>query len=613
MQAQTRSRNPPIRPLEPFTGFSVEDVEQSIAQRFEEQVRAHGSRLAIQAEQGSLSFAQLNGTANALARAILVRRGVGAEPIALLFDHGAGVVASILGVLKTGKFYVVLDASHPAERLRYLLTDSGAGLMIADRGNLTLARQLAGDAVEIVEFAEHAESLSDANPEVATAPGELATIIYTSGSTGRPKGVMHTHRNMLADVRNVTNAWGVGPRDRWLWHTSIGFAGSARTIYGALLNGSTVYPFDSRQKGFAELADWLLRHEITIFRTIPTAFRSFVTTLPSRVVFPSVRILSMGGEPLFPSDVNAFNQHFPPQSVLVHPFGPTESMLVCWSVTPHGGAFAGHTVPIGYPLDDKTVLLLDEAGRQVKEGEIGEIAVKSCHLSPGYWRDPDRTNAVFLDDGGDERTYLTGDLGTRSGDGCLRHVGRRDFQLKIRGFRIETSEIETALRAMDAVRDAVVIGSPNDAGHSRLIAYFVPTTRPAVTVTELRKHLAHVLPDYMMPSIFVAMDALPQTPTGKTDRLRLPAAPGTRPEMSVVYSPPGTRLEEELVAIWAEALGLDRLGIHDDFFELGGDSLMAARVISRIKETLGADLPLTALFDCPTVAETARAISATGK
>ena len=180
--------------------------------------------------------------------------------------------------------------------------------------------------------------------------------------------------------------------------------------------------------------------------------------------------------------------------------------------------------------------------------------------------------------------------------------------MKIRGFRIELSEIETKLQAMDGVRQAVVIGAANDSGQSRLIAYIVPTSRPAVTVTELRTHLARLLPDYMIPSIFVAVDALPQTLNGKTDRQRLPPVPGTRPDMVVPYTPASTPLEEELVVIWAEVLGLDRLGIHDRFFELGGDSLMAMRLISRIKHSLGVELPLTVLFDRPTIAETAEAI-----
>lgn len=611
MPAQNPTRNPRIRPLDPFTPFAEEHIEQSIPRRFEQQVQVRGEEVAIHSDHGSVSYAELNRIANRLARRILSRRGAGAEPIALLFDHGAEVVASILGVLKTGKFYVVLDASYPLERLEYLLADSESRLVVADSNNLELARKLSGEGTEILDFGDRIECPSDANLDIYPSPSELAMVIYTSGSTGRPKGVMHTHRNVLADTATLTNEWGISPHDRWLWHTSVGFAGSARTIFGALLNGSAVYPFDSKRKGFAQLPEWVLRHEITIFRTVPTTFRSFVTTLPDGLVFPAVRILAMGGEPLFRADVDRFNRHYGPHCVLVHPFGPTETMAVCWTVVPHGGQLAGYKVPIGYTLKDKEVLLLDEARRQVDDEQIGEIAVKSRYLSPGYWRDPDRTSAAFLRDepGSDARVYLTGDLGMRSRDGVLTHVGRRDSQVKIRGFRIEVSEIETALRDMVGIGDAVVVGRPNASGDIRLIAYFVATKKPAVTVTEIRRNLAQTVPDYMIPSVFVAMDALPQTPSGKTDRLHLPAVEGIRPELAVPFSPPGTRVEEALAQIWAEAMGLDRVGIHDDFFELGGDSLMAMRLLARIKETLGVDLPLTELFDNPTVAQTASTIS----
>jgi len=335
-----------------------------------------------------------------------------------------------------------------------------------------------------------------------------------------------------------------------------------------------------------------------------------MATLHDDAVFPAVRILSMGGEPLFRADVENFNRHFLPHCVLVHPFGPTETMMVCWSVTPNGQPATGHKVSIGYPLRDKQVLLLDEDRQPVTDGQIGEIAVKSRYLSPGYWRDPDRTSAVFLSDpsGGSERTYLTGDLGLRSQDGALAHVGRRDFQVKIRGFRVEVAEIETAIRDIDGIADAVVVGRQTGESESRLVAYFVPTSKPVLTVAGIRERLARSLPDYMIPSVFVAMAALPQTATGKTDRLRLPDVERTRPEMEAPFTAPGTPIEATLAGLWTEALAIDRVGIHDDFFELGGDSLMAMLLIVRIKATLAVDLPLEKLLSDRTVAKTAGTI-----
>jgi amino acid adenylation domain-containing protein len=593
-----------------FTPFTEQDIGRSIVERFHQVVGAHGDRLAIQSEDTLVTFAELDRIATALAHRILSHLGPGPEPVALLFDRGADVVAATLAVLKSGKFYVVLDPQNPRERLRHLLTDSQSKLIVAPGIHLGLARELSDQPAATLEFSGDSVSAFDTTLDIQPAADDLAVLIYTSGSSGRPKGVMHTHRTVLADTSIVTNELRIASDDRFIWHTSVSFGGSTRTIYSAMLNGSALFPFDSKRAGLTQLSDWLIRHEITIFRSVPTTFRTFMATLHDDVVFPAVRILSMGGEPLFRADVENFNRHFLPHCVLVHPFGPTETMMVCWSVTPHGQPAAGHKISIGYPLRDKEVLLLDENGQPVPDGRIGEIAVRSPYLSPGYWRDPDRTRAVFLSDasGGSERTYLTGDLGMRSKDGSLAHAGRRDFQVKIRGYRIEVAEIETAIRDIDGIADAVVVGRQTAAGENRLVAYFVPTSKPVLTVAGIRERLAHKLPDYMMPSIFVAMAALPQTATGKTDRLRLPDVDRTRPEMEAPFTPPSTPIEQTLVGMWTEALAIDRVGIHDDFFELGGDSLMAMRLIAQIKATLAIDLPLQTLLSDRTVAKTAGTI-----
>ena len=245
--------------------------------------------------------------------------------------------------------------------------------------------------------------------------------------------------------------------------------------------------------------------------------------------------------------------------------------------------------------------------RELGIGEVGELAVKSRYISLGYWRDPERTRSVFLPDpaGTGARIYLTGDLGLRRADGCLVHVGREDFQVKIRGFRIDVAEIEIALRAVEAVAEAVVVGRQDEAGTQRLVAYFVPATHPPVTITKLRQNLARTLPDYMIPSAFVSMDSLPQTPNGKTDRLHLPPPPRNRPELDSPLVPAGMTTELQLSIIWSEVLGIDQLGINDNFFELGGDSLLATRIVTRVMKKFRADLPIRALFDTPTIAQQA--------
>jgi len=602
----------PVESGSGFRPFADEATEQSIPQRFEQQVRAHGDRLAVRWDGGSYDYRALNATANRLARTILSRRGTAADPVALLFEHGGEALAAIMAVLKAGKFYVVLDPGYPPDRLKYMLADSGATLMVAGASQLGYARQLCGRTIELVGFDDVDRDLPGADLAVHPAPDALAMIIYTSGSTGGPKGVMHSHRSVLADARNLTNGWGVTERDRCLLYASLSFASSVRTIYSSLLNGAAVFPYDVRRNGFGGMTAWLVDNDITILRGLPTSFRSFMATVDGNRRFPAVRVLALGGEPLLRADLAHFNRHFSPQCVLSHAFGPTECLTVCWALVPHGTPVGVGKLPIGYPLPDKEVLLLNESGREAGDGEVGEIAVRSRCLSPGYWRDPERTRSAFLPDpgGGEVRTYLTGDLGRRDADGRLVHVGRRDFQVKIRGFRVEVAEIEDALRGMPSIRDAVVVGREIEPGEQRLIAYVVAVPGARVSGSQLREALARVLPDYMLPSAFVALDAIPQTPTGKTDRLHLPPPARSRRDPGPLPVAPGTAIETELAAIWADVLGLEQVGIEDRFPDLGGDSLQAARIAGRVAARFKLGIPERALFESGTVARMAQAIAA---
>ena len=607
MNCQNSLQAAEISAIYPYIPFTDEEIEQSIPDRFEKQVRLCGDRLAIKTEDVSFTYDGLNETANRLARKILALRGDRVEAVALMFEHDAGVLAAMLGVLKTGKFYLVLDPSYPSDRLAYMLADSGAELVITDSKNLPIVAQLSEGRKETVNLDHLDDGLSNENLGLNVSPNALAMLLYTSGSTGQPKGVMHSHKNVLVEARNLTNAWGISRHDRWLLYTSMSFANSVRTIYGAFLNGSAVFPYDLKEKGFSELADWLLSNKITLMRSLPTTFRNFMATLPAEQKFPDIRILAVGGEPMTRADVDFFNQHFCSPCVLVHGLGPTECFMVCWNYVPHGSPVEEGKLPIGYPLQDKEVMLLDESGREVGPGEVGEICVKSRYISLGYWRDSERTKAVFLPDhlGTDARIYRTGDLGVRAQNGCLTHVGRHDFQMKIRGFRIDAAEIEAALRTIDGVKDAVVVGREDALEEVRLIAYFVPASRPVITATQIRMRLARVIPDYMIPAAFVCIAEIPQTPNGKIDRIHLPLPSGERPTLDVPFAAAGTNTEKELSQLWSEVLGLDQVGIHDDFFELGGNSLVATRIISRVRQTFQLELPIKSLFDAPTVAEMA--------
>ena len=268
-------------------------------------------------------------------------------------------------------------------------------------------------------------------------------------------------------------------------------------------------------------------------------------------------------------------------------------------------------VPVGYAVQDTHILLLDENGKDVEFNRIGEIAAQSRYLSPGYWRMPELTEARFLPDpnGGDQRIYLTGDLGRILPDGCLEHFGRKDHQVKIRGFSVAVAEIEAALLSLESIKEAVVVGRGDSSAEQQLIAYLVAARNPAPTVSELRTVLRGKLPDYMIPSAFVEMDALPLLPTGKVDRQALPALVPARPALDTSFVTPRTGVEETIAGIWSEVLALNTVGVHDNFFDLGGHSLTAARVVSRVIKEFLIEVPLQSLFQSPTVAEMAAVIT----
>lgn len=599
-----------FHPAGRFVEFAREDVEQSIPTLLDKIVRKYPERLAIKTKHHELSYDQMNRVANRLARAILAHCGEGQEQVALLLEHDALLIAAMISVLKAGKVYVPLDPSYPRERLAYMLEDSEASLLLTDKINRSLAHALP-QKVQVIDIDALDLTLPEVNLSFRRSPESLAFILYTSGSTGTPKGFSQTHRNVILDTRNYTNAGHFCPDDRLLLVSSLSFADSVRTIYGALLNGASLYPFDLKAEGFESLAEWLTENEITIYRSIPTVFRAFVSTLTGEERFPKLRLIYLAGEPVYNRDVELYRKHFSDDCILVNRLGTGEALTFRSYFIDKKTPIKGIRLPVGFAVPDKDVVLLGEVQHEADGACVGEIGVKSRYLSPGYWKRPDLTQAAFLPDpdGGDDRIYRTGDIGRVLPDGCLVHLGRKDHQVKIRGYRIEVPEIEMTLLGFPAVKEAVVVAREDQPGEQRLVAYLVPAGKPSLAVSDLRRFLREKLPEYMIPSAFVLLAALPLSPNGKVDHRALPAPSRARPEMDTPFVSPVTPVEEALRQIWAEVLSVEQVGIHDNFFELGGHSLAATRVVSRVIRHFQFEIPLQSLFSCPTVAEMAKLIA----
>lgn len=388
-------------------------------------------------------------------------------------------------------------------------------------------------------------------------------------------------------------------------------ASLGKFAFEMLLNGAALHPFFVKEEGLLNLADWIKREEITCYFSFPTAFRHFLGVLSAQNNFPSLRLIRLEGEPIYRSDVVQYQGLFADNCLLANSFSSTETGPVCLYFVDKQSDVTGTRLPAGYTVEDVDISLLDESGKDVGIDQPGELVVSSRFLSYGYWQRSELTHAKFQaeQDGGEAKRYFTGDIAIRTENGCLELVGRKDFQVKIRSFRVDVGDVEAALAVHPEINEVVVISRQEQSGDDILVAYFVPRQLPAPTTTALRKFLAATLDDYMIPSRFIVLEKLPLLSTGKVDRRALPMLRSARPDLDTLFAAPRTPAEQLLSQIWAEALYLDQVGLRDNFFDLGGHSLSASRVISRAIKSFQIDLPQSAVFDSPTVAQMATVIT----
>ncbi len=585
-----------------FTPFPRSAVEQSIPARFEAVARLHADRLAVAWGEERLTYAALDAAANRLARAIVAAGGEVGEPVALLLGRGVLEAVAVVAALKAGRVYAPLDPGFPPARLRDTLDDLGARLVVGDARTAELARPLLGAGRRWLDAGRVEES--DGSPlGVAVDPAAPAYVLYTSGSTGRPKGVVQSHRNVLHNVRNYTDAAHLVAGDRLSMLPSLAVGAAVSDLFGALLNGAALFPRDVRAGGAAALATWLAAEAITVYHSVPTVFRQLARRLDAGAL-PALRLVKLGGEPLYRADLDLFRHRFPPDCLLYNGLGMTEMNVVRHFLADRDTRIAGDVVPVGWAVDGVEVVLL---ARAEDARGAGEIAIRSRHLPLGYWRQPELTAAAFTPEPGEPgvRLYRTGDLGRLDADGCLEHLGRVDQQVKIRGARVELVEVEGALVRHPAVREAVVTAVETRPGAKRLLAHVVAAD-PAAPPTRgaLRAFLGGTLPAHMIPATFVAVEALPRTPGGKVDRGAL-AGPPPRPAAPVA---PRDALELAIARVWEDLLRAGPVGVDDDFFELGGDSLLAVELLARLEALAGRTLSPATLLAAPTVARLAEAL-----
>jgi amino acid adenylation domain-containing protein len=568
---------------------------------FEAQARKTPDSVAAVFEGRELSYRDLAQRADQVARQL---RSMGVNPdtrVGICMERSLELIIGLLGTLKAGGAYVPIDPVYPSERIAFMVEDSNMRVLLTQEKLLKQIPRNGYQILTIEELRDKTGPEDEESPSPTVTPQNLAYVIYTSGSTGTPKGVEVEHRSLVNFLHSMCDKTQINAKDTFLSVTTISFDIAALELFLPLMVGARII-LASREVATDGRRLWeqLEKADVTMMQATPATWRMLLDAGWEGA--PCLRILC-GGEALSSELAKALLQR---SRVLWNLYGPTETTVwsTAWQIDPAYGR-----ISIGRPIANTEVYLLDSNLEPVPAGIAGELYIGGVGLARGYLNYPDLTAEKFISNPfhGDPkaRLYRTGDFARYLPDGNIELIGRKDYQIKIRGFRVEPREVEVALCQHPAIRQGVVLAREDVPGDKRLVAYVITHGQQALPTTDLRNFLRSKLPDHMVPSTFVFLDALPLTPNGKVDRRALPAPDQARPELEEIFVAPRTPVEKLLARVWADTLQLDQIGVHDNFFDLGGHSLLATRVISKVRQAFCIELPLLALFENPTVASLA--------
>jgi amino acid adenylation domain-containing protein len=593
--------------------------DQCLHELFEATVEHTPDAVAVVFDNQQLTYRELNTKANQLAK-YLQKLGVTPEVlVGIYLERSLSMAIAILATLKAGGAYIPLDPTYPRDRLSGMVEDSQVKVLLTQQQLIIELPETQADVVYLDQDWDLIAQEQPDNCSSAVTPENLAYIIYTSGSTGKPKGAMVAHQALVNYALEIAKQFKLKIGDRVLQFASVGFDVVVEELFPTWLSGATVVLLESKQPiSGTELLQLIHKHQLTVFE-LPTAYwHQWVYELSqTQTPLPTcVRLIIIGGETVSPQQLAAWQKF---GSDLVHVYGLTETTVTSTLYHLASGVYPqqlnNSNLPIGRPIANTQIYILDEALQPVPVGVVGELYIGGVGLGRGYLNRGDITAQRFIphpfSDKGGERLYKTGDLARYLADGNIKCLGRIDHQVKFRGFRIEPGEIEAAINQHPAVCASVVVLREDEPGNKTLVAYITLDAQQQLTSIELRRFLEPNLPSYMLPTAIVMLETLPLTPNGKVDRQALPVPDLTQliPQSNFVAA--STPVEQMLAGIWKQVLGIEKLGVHDNFFDLGGHSLLATRLISRVRQVFGLELPLRSLFEEPTVAGLAKYIKTT--
>jgi amino acid adenylation domain-containing protein len=572
--------------------------DRTVAQLFEEIASAFPGAIALVFGNVQLTYAELNARANRLAHCLRAA-GVGPETlVGCCMDRSIELIVALLAILKAGGAYVPLDPEYPKERFNFLVQDTQTKVMLTQK---SFASSILADYQQtcLLVDASRSSGPDPGNLTLAGGPKSLAYVMYTSGSTGQPKGVMVENRAIIRLVRN-TNFCRFGADEVFLQFAPISFDASTLEIWGPLLNGGRLVVAPPQPTSLKDLGRVLREQNVTTLWLTAGLFNLVVEERLEDL--QSVRQLLAGGDVLSPRHVRQALERLP-NCRLINGYGPTENTTFTCCHTMHPGEPVPEPIPIGSPISNTQVYILDEQLRPVPPGTAGELYAAGDGLARGYLNNPETTNQKFLRNpfaaDSDERIYRTGDLARWRSDGLIEFLGRADNQIKIHGHRVEPGEIEITLAAHERVKQTCVVSHPSGNGPMRLVAYYI-SSDSGLKEAELRSFLAGKLPEFMIPALFIPVKSLPLTPNGKVDRAALIAL-GMPARTDAAMGIAATRLEQTIIDIWRKSLGTDQFGVTDNFFDLGGDSLLLVGVHASLEKALQSVIPITDLFEFTTV------------